>query len=114
MAETPGPPSDRPTCTRTRRASVAAPDAWKAFKHKGAGANTGFQNGGGVVNERRAGGGGGGWGGGGAVHLRPIQRAGVSWGCCPLSADSTSGGGGTVRFRPGGGGGGLTGLYMYM
>ncbi|KAL5469087.1 hypothetical protein EMCRGX_G030283 [Ephydatia muelleri] len=36
MAETLSPPSDRPTCTRTRRASVAAPDAWKAFKHKGA------------------------------------------------------------------------------
>ena len=55
MAETLSPPSDRPTCTRTRRASVAAPDAWKALKHKGAGANTGFQNGGG----------GGGGGGGG-------------------------------------------------
>ena len=36
MAETLSPPSDRPTCTRTRRASVAAPDTWKAFKHKGA------------------------------------------------------------------------------
>ena len=44
----------------------------------------------------------GGVGGGGAVHLRPIQRAGVlsafgrfnervcRGGCCPLSADSTS------------------------
>ena len=36
MAETLSPPSDRPTCTRTRRASVAAPDTCKAFKHKGA------------------------------------------------------------------------------
>ena len=84
-------------------------------------------------------------GGGGAVHLRPIQRAGGlsafgrfnERGCCPLSADSTSGGvvgvlsafgrfnerggaaEGAVRFRPiqrsgGGGGEGLTGLYMYM
>ena len=47
MAETLSPPSDRSTCTRTRRASVAAPDAWKAFKHMGAGADTRFQNRGG-------------------------------------------------------------------
>ena len=107
MAETPGPPSDRPTCTRTRRASVAAPDAWKAFKHKGAGANTGFQNGGGLLMKDERGVGVGGGGGRGAVHLRPIQRAGVSWGCCPLSADSTSGGGGVLSAfgREGGGGG---------
>ena len=42
-------------------------------------------------------------GSGGAVPFRPIQRAGG--GCCPLSADSTSGGGGgrggnAIRFRP--------------
>ena len=36
---------------------------------------------------------------GGAVRLRPIQRAGG--GCCPPSADSTSGvGWGAVRLRP--------------
>ena len=62
---------------------------------------------------------------GGAVHLRPIQRAGVSWGV--LSAfgrfNERGGGGGGGRVlsafgqfndRGGGGGGGLTGLYMYM
>ena len=46
------------------------------------------------MNDKTSGGVGGGWEG--AVHLRPILRAGVSWGCCPLSADSTSGRGGVV------------------
>ena len=75
-------------------------------------------------------------GGGGERVLSTFGRFNER-GCCPLSADSTSGGvvGGAVRFRPiqragGGGGGGrvlsafgrfndregggLTGLYMYM
>ena len=44
MAETLSPSSVGSTYMYTYNKSVAAPDAWKAFKHKGAGADTGFQN----------------------------------------------------------------------